>query len=684
MLNSSRRPLLPGILLFVLAMPARGQQGRFVDVRPVPGLPPTPTSLDTGPTVTADELTIVFTSSRPGGLGDRDLFMAERLSPDEPFGEPFNLGAPVNSAGWEHNSNISADGLTLYFASDGFLYSSSRRTRKDRFADRVDLGPCVNLPGAFQTEPSAPSDGLELFFFTDRSGGVGGYDIWRARREDLADEFCAVENLAAVNSGADEMHCAISASGLALIFDSPTRSPTNGANDIWIATRPTRDGPFSPPVNINSFSLGSEVNGSLVDYTACLSPSWPRTGSKLYFSRASADYSGAQLYEATWVEDPPEAVFSKDPELPEVLQAVTFDGTLSFPRGPNTILSLAWDFGDGSRANGPVATHQYQSPGRLAVTLTVIDSAGVKAVDRQAIQVRCPSEDVFPWTASDIGSPLFPGSTRHAGEDLYVCAGGRTLSGVGDEFHMIYQAIRGDFISIVRITEMAGGGPGAIAGIIARDTLDPNARFSSALVQASGNFLRFRFAYRGTALGARTGATVGVPAWLRLERRGIDFIASGSQDGTSWTEFGRSTMPRSLPEAMFVGLAACGKDSGDETKPFIPLQVRFNGLHVLPEPSFHRGDANDDGATDLSDAIASLTDLFLGTRKVPCQKAADVNDDGAVDVSDAVSLLSFLFLSGVAPGEPIQSCGVDPTPDELACESSSSCQQKMSRKGESP
>ena len=89
---------------------------------------------------------------------------------------------------------------------------------------------------------------------------------------------------------------------------------------------------------------------------------------------------------------------------------------------------------------------------------------------------------------------------------------------------------------------------------------------------------------------------------------------------------------------------------------------------------YRRGDANADGKTDITDAIFTLGHLFLGTQPPSCKKAADTNDDAKVDISDAVSLLSYLFLGAVAPEEPLKSCGIDPTPDELTCESFAGCQ----------
>jgi ELWxxDGT repeat protein len=89
---------------------------------------------------------------------------------------------------------------------------------------------------------------------------------------------------------------------------------------------------------------------------------------------------------------------------------------------------------------------------------------------------------------------------------------------------------------------------------------------------------------------------------------------------------------------------------------------------------FRRGDSNADGATDISDAVAILGYLFLGEEKVPCEQAGDANDDGALDISDAVYILEFLFLGGQTIEPPVEECGIDPTPDELACLDHPVCQ----------
>jgi hypothetical protein len=88
---------------------------------------------------------------------------------------------------------------------------------------------------------------------------------------------------------------------------------------------------------------------------------------------------------------------------------------------------------------------------------------------------------------------------------------------------------------------------------------------------------------------------------------------------------------------------------------------------------FRRGDANGDGRSDISDAIAILKFLFTGG-SLECGDAADVNDDGGHDITDPIALLNHLFLGGAAPPDPFADCGPDPTPDDLTCESHEPCE----------
>ena len=87
-------------------------------------------------------------------------------------------------------------------------------------------------------------------------------------------------------------------------------------------------------------------------------------------------------------------------------------------------------------------------------------------------------------------------------------------------------------------------------------------------------------------------------------------------------------------------------------------------------PWFERGDVDQSGALNITDAVTILG--FLFTAPAPgafCADSADVDDDGRVAVTDAIRLLQYLYQGGPPPEEPrLGSPGPDPSPDELGCE----------------
>ncbi len=91
------------------------------------------------------------------------------------------------------------------------------------------------------------------------------------------------------------------------------------------------------------------------------------------------------------------------------------------------------------------------------------------------------------------------------------------------------------------------------------------------------------------------------------------------------------------------------------------VDIAFRGFAIrAPAGSVRPGDANLDGAVDVSDAIFSITMLFLDAAlSLPCDGASpqdpgnrallDVNGSGVVDLSDPVFLLQYLFHAGGPP-----------------------------------
>ena len=90
------------------------------------------------------------------------------------------------------------------------------------------------------------------------------------------------------------------------------------------------------------------------------------------------------------------------------------------------------------------------------------------------------------------------------------------------------------------------------------------------------------------------------------------------------------------------------------------------GACEAPRDLFVRGDANQDGTIDISDAVVSLGYLFLGDA-VDCLDAVDYDDDGRLDLGDPIGTLYYLFREGASAAFPAGRCGVDLTADELGC-----------------
>ena len=77
-----------------------------------------------------------------------------------------------------------------------------------------------------------------------------------------------------------------------------------------------------------------------------------------------------------WVMEPPVADFIFEPMTPRVCTTVTFNASISVPRG-GFIINYEWNFGDGSIVEfGEVVTHRFLKIGEQNVSLNVTDSEG--------------------------------------------------------------------------------------------------------------------------------------------------------------------------------------------------------------------------------------------------------------------------------------------------------------------
>jgi hypothetical protein len=98
----------------------------------------------------------------------------------------------------------------------------------------------------------------------------------------------------------------------------------------------------------------------------------------------------------------------------------------------------------------------------------------------------------------------------------------------------------------------------------------------------------------------------------------------------------------------------------------------IDAICLPPVPRFVRGDTDDSGRINVTDAVVLLHALFTGLVPVfDCLDARDVDDDGSRSLTDGIVLLNWLFQQGPALPAPSPGCGVDPTEDDLGCDTTS-------------
>ncbi len=234
------------------------------------------------PSISADGLELYFSSDRPGGSGDSDIWVTTRPTTKDDWEEPVNLGPTVNSQYAEGSPTISADGLTLYFDDYAIprpggtggvdVWVTTRATVSDPWDPPVNLGVPVNS-GSRDGGPSISDDGLMLFLYSNRSGGRGSNDILVATRSSTEDDWDTPVNLGlTVNTSSGDCCPSISADGRTLFFGSNRSGSAN--YDLWMTTRSSVSDLWGEP-----FNLGSTVNSSTFDD----GPSISTDGSTIFF-----------------------------------------------------------------------------------------------------------------------------------------------------------------------------------------------------------------------------------------------------------------------------------------------------------------------------------------------------------------------------------------------------------------
>jgi len=214
---------------------------------------------DFNPCISPDGEKLFFISSRPfenRKSADADIWMVKKT--DNGWSEPENIGAPVNTKGWELGCSVASDG-TLYFSTTGIsgnpdLYKS--KFENGKYQKPESLGDSINSIYSETDLFIAPDQNYILFASQGRPDGMSDAgasvsyprgDLYISFNKD--GKWTSPKNLGAdINSIAEESNPWVSHDGTTLYF-------TSERNFISI--------PMNPVLDYNSLekSLHSTLNG---------------------------------------------------------------------------------------------------------------------------------------------------------------------------------------------------------------------------------------------------------------------------------------------------------------------------------------------------------------------------------------------------------------------------------------
>ena len=250
--------------------------------------------------VSKNGLSLYFASDRPGGFGGLDIYVSHRASINDAWGPAQNLGPKINTDAMEHCPFVTPDGNKLIFGSDrpgtlglNDLHIAFRQNTQDDLGwDNVRNLTELNSAGeeyGFSGFENPDSGILTVFFNSTRPGGPGGFDIYTSQLG--ADgKFTPPQLVPELSSKDSDRFPMVRSDGLEL-FVTSNRSGTLGGEDLWVATRGSITDSWSTPVNLGATdnTASNETRGFL--YAG---------GTRLIFHSNRSGGSGmADVYEAT-------------------------------------------------------------------------------------------------------------------------------------------------------------------------------------------------------------------------------------------------------------------------------------------------------------------------------------------------------------------------------------------------
>jgi outer membrane protein OmpA-like peptidoglycan-associated protein len=243
---------------------------------------------------------------------EREVFMVAKRDKTGTFSKPEPMYYPFNeTTDNQGGCTITADNRFLYFSMvrqegglqpnvDIYVSRNEGETFNESWGEIKKISPVVNHPVYWDSQPSVSSDGLTLYFASDRPGGYGGTDIWISYKDVKTGQWSVPVNAGPViNTKGHERTPYIHSDSETLYFSSNGHTGFGGFDIFFSRKKP--NGEWSEPENIGSpiNTEGDEV-GFFVSSDA-------KTGYFCAFDEGNFRGKGPGRYDIYYFELYPEA-----------------------------------------------------------------------------------------------------------------------------------------------------------------------------------------------------------------------------------------------------------------------------------------------------------------------------------------------------------------------------------------
>ena len=195
------------------------------------------------------------------------------------------------------------------------------------------------------------------------------------------------------------------------------------------------------------------------------------------------------------------------------------------------------------------------------LAVTSHNSAALSTVTADSVSLSttqpppAPAGCLTGWNCADVGNATPPGGQVVSAGTWTIQGGGTDIWNTSDQFHFAWQSLAGDGGISARVVSQTNTNVWAKAGVMLRQSTNPNSAFYAALVTpGNGIVVQYRPSAGASALWPAT-LTGTPPAYLQVGRVGSTFTAYTSNDGLSWTAIPGSAVTLSLSGTLLQGLA---------------------------------------------------------------------------------------------------------------------------------